>query len=150
MRLGRWQALPGAHLGGIFARMRFIITLSALAFLAACATTPASAPAPTRSDAPAATASSSRATQLFATAGRADAASQREVERVLGAPDIARREGAGAAWTYRLENCALLLLFSADTRNEMRLSEVHPSARRSGAAAPSLEQCATEASAWGS
>lgn len=130
--------------------MRFMIILSALAFLAACATTPASTTAPARTDAPAAAASSSRATQLFATAGRANAANQNEVERVLGAPDISRREGAGAAWTYRLENCALLLLFAADTRNEMRLTEVHPSARRSGAAAPSLEQCAAEASARGS
>lgn len=69
------------------------------------------------------------------------------LRRELGDPDIVRQEGAGAAWTYRLETCALLLLFSADARNEMRLAEVNPSARQASAAAPSLEQCAAEASA---
>lgn len=69
------------------------------------------------------------------------------MQRALGVPDIERREAAGAAWTYRLETCALLLLFSADARNEMRLAEVHAGARTPGGAAPSLEQCAAEASA---
>ena len=50
------------------------------------------------------------------------------------------------ALTYRLESCALLLLMTADARNEMRLAEAHASARRAGEAAPSLEQCAAEAS----
>ncbi|MBC7770667.1 MAG: hypothetical protein H7124_17935 [Phycisphaerales bacterium] len=125
--------------------MRFLI-ISAALLLGACATPSPSAPsAPARTEA--ASPSTSRAAQLFAAAGRADAPSQAEVERALGAPDIMRREGAGAAWTYRLENCALLLLFSADPRNEMRLAEVHSSARSPGGAAPSLEQCAAEAAA---
>lgn len=145
--MSRWQALPGAHLGGIFAHMRFMIMLSALVLLSACATAAPDAATPSRAEAPASNQSSSRTAQMFATAGRSDAASQRDIERALGAPDIARQEGAGAAWTYRLENCALLLLFAADTRNEMRLAEVHPSARRAGAAAPSLDQCAAEAAA---
>ncbi len=138
--------MPGAQLGGIFAHMRFITTLAALAALSACATAAPDAATPARPEAPVSGQTSSRTAQLFATAGRANAASQRDVERVLGAPDIARQEGAGAAWTYRLENCALLMLFAADTRNEMRLTEVHPSARNGGTA-PSLDQCATEASA---
>jgi hypothetical protein len=50
------------------------------------------------------------------------------------------------ALTYRLDNCALLLLFAADGRNEMRLAQAHPSARRVGEATPSLDQCAAEAS----
>ncbi len=66
---------------------------------------------------------------------------------MFGAPDITRREGAGAALTYRLESCALLLLFAADEHNQMRLTEVHPSARRSGEPAPSLETCAAEVAA---
>ena len=144
--MAAWQALPGRRLGGMFAHMRFITLFSALTLLAACATAAPSAPAPVRSDTPSPS-YSSLAAQLFASAGRADAPSQREVERALGAPDISRREGAGAAWTYRLESCALLLLFSADARNEMRLAEVNASARRVGDAAPSMEQCAAEASA---
>lgn len=84
---------------------------------------------------------------MLMAAGGNDAPTQGEVERVFGRPDIARQDGAGAALTYRLESCALLLLFAADGRNTMRLSEAHASARRPGAAVPSLEQCAAEASA---
>lgn len=79
--------------------------------------------------------------------GRADAPTQAEIERAFGPPDIARQDGAGAALTYRYEQCALLLLFEADARNAMRLAQSHPSARRAGEATPSLAQCATEADA---
>ena len=65
-------------------------------------------------------------------AGSADAPSQADIERVFGRADIVRQDGAGAALTYRLESCALLLLFSADGGNAMRLAEAHPSARRAG------------------
>jgi hypothetical protein len=84
---------------------------------------------------------------MLAAAGRNDAPTRAEIERVFGDPDVARQDGAGAALTYRYENCALLLLFAADSRNALRLSEAHPSARRAGTQAPSLEQCAAEASA---
>ena len=115
--------------------------------LVGCATAPAT-PTEARGETPA-PAYSSLAAQLFASAGRADAPSQAEMQRALGEPDIRRQEGAGAAWTYRLESCALLLLFSADARNEMRLAEVQSSARRAGEPAPSPEQCAAEAAARG-
>jgi hypothetical protein len=82
---------------------------------------------------------------MLRSAGGADAPTQAEVERAFGRADIVRQEGAGASLTYRLENCALLLLFAADGRNTMRLSEAHPSARHAGEAAPSLDQCAAEA-----
>lgn len=126
--------------------MRFLSSIFVLALLSACATAAPDA-LPSRQTEATSPAYSSLAAQLFASAGRADAPNQAEVERALGAADITRREGAGLALTYRLETCALLLLFSADARNEMRLAEVHPSARTVGSAAPSLEQCATEASA---
>ncbi|MBN8607115.1 MAG: hypothetical protein J0L81_09375 [Caulobacterales bacterium] len=128
--------------------MRFIASLTALAFLAACATAPASAPA--QPGAPSVAPSSSahaRLTQMLSAAGRQDAPTQAEITRAFGAPDIARQDGAGAALTYRFENCALLLLFAADARNAMRLTESHASARRNGAAAPSPDQCAAEAAA---
>jgi len=134
-------------LSGIFAHMRFILTISALALLAACATTAPETAAPTRTDAPVSAESSSRVVQILEAAGRANAPSRRDVERVLGEPDIARQEGAGAAWTYRLESCALMLLFAADSRNELRLAEAAPSARRAGAQAPNLQQCAAEVAA---
>lgn len=89
------------------------------------------------------------ARDFFTAAGRADAPSQAEVERGFGAPDISRRDGAGAALTYRLQTCALLLIFTADARNEMRLAEAHASARRPSDPAPSLDQCAAELAARG-
>lgn len=126
--------------------MRFIRSTAALVALAACATPPAP-PAPatveTLADAPPAP----RSLQLLTAAGRDNAPTRSEIEHALGQADLARQDGAGAALTYRLQNCALLLLFEADERNLLRLSEAHPSARRAGEAAPSLEQCAAEASA---
>jgi hypothetical protein len=80
----------------------------------------------------------------FTAAGRADAPSRAEIERAFGAPDIVRQDGAGATLTYRLDTCALLLVFSADARNQLRLAEAHPSARRAGEQAPNLETCAAE------
>lgn len=68
-----------------------------------------------------------------------------DIERAFGQADIVRRDGAGTAMTYRFETCALLLLFSADSRNTMRLAEAHPSARQANGATPSLDQCAAEA-----
>jgi hypothetical protein len=116
-------------------------------FLAACATAPpGSAPQPSGPAAPAAPATS-RLVQMLNSAGRADAPTQAEIVRVFGPADIERQDGAGAALTYRYNNCALLLLFAADARNAMRLAQSHPSARRSGEAAPSLDQCASEADA---
>ena len=84
---------------------------------------------------------------LLAAAGATDAPTQSEIERVFGPPDIARRDGAGAALTYRLESCALLLLFSADCGNAMRLAEAHPSARRAGEARAQPGTVRNEASA---
>ncbi|GAM97249.1 hypothetical protein U91I_00874 [alpha proteobacterium U9-1i] len=69
------------------------------------------------------------------------------MERLMGAPDLVRQEGAGAAVTYRYQDCALLLLFTADGRNTMRLAEAAPGPRRAGASAPTLDQCAAEADA---
>jgi hypothetical protein len=124
--------------------------LSAAALLAACATAAPpeqaaapSAPAPAAAPAP----PISRAARLLAAAGRPDAPTRSEIERVLGPADIVRQEGAGAALTYRLDNCALLLLFAADGRSVMRLAQASAGARHAGAAAPSLDQCAAEASA---
>jgi hypothetical protein len=125
--------------------MRLTFISAALLLLGACATT---APAASTSAAPAtaaAPAAPSRAAQVLASAGGSSAASRGDIVRALGEPDIERREGASVALTYRFETCALLLLLTADSRNEMRLAQAHPSARRAGEAAPSLEQCAAEA-----
>ena len=125
--------------------MRVTLSLTTTALLAACATAPAAAP-PDGATAPSAiVAAPSRGARLLAAAGGDNAPTQTEIERVFGRADLARQDGAGASLTYRLQTCALLLLFEADERNAMRLSESHASARRAGEAAPSLEQCASEA-----
>ena len=113
--------------------------------LAGCAATApvASAPAAATS----APLPQNRVAALLQQAGSAAAPTQSVVQRALGAADITRQDGVGVALTYRLDHCALLLLFSADTDNQMRLREAHASARRTGEAAPSLEQCAAEAGA---
>jgi hypothetical protein len=82
-------------------------------------------------------------------AGSVNAPTQAAVERALGRADVAREDGAGAALTYRLESCALMLLFAADAQNAKRLAETYPGPRRAGAAAPDLETCASEALARG-
>lgn len=69
------------------------------------------------------------------------------VVAAMGQPDLRRQDGAGAALTYRYDDCALLLLFAADGANAMRLAEAHPGPKRSGEAAPSLDQCAASAAA---
>ncbi len=138
--------MPGGESLGIVADMRSLLLCGAFVVLSGCASTaPSPAPSGAASEANAPS-YPSLAAQLLASAGRADAPSRAELDRAFGAPDIERREGAGVALTYRLESCALLLLLTSDTRNEMRLAEAHASARRAGEPAPSLEQCAAEAS----
>lgn len=83
---------------------------------------------------------------MLRAAGTPSAPTRGDIERVFGAADIVRGEGAGASLTYRLQSCALMLLFADDNRGAFRLREANVSARDNGAA-PSLEQCATEASA---
>ena len=128
--------------------MRFISLFTALALVSACATAaPVAVSAPSTTSAAPAAAPSSRAAQALALAGRPNAPTPADIERVLGRPDVSRQDGAGAALTYRLDTCALLLLFTADAHNTMRLNEAHPSARHPGQEAPSVDQCATEAAA---
>jgi hypothetical protein len=120
--------------------MRFAHALAALALLAACATA-----APTT---PGASGSSPRASSgiagLLASAGQNNAPSLPQVERAMGQADIRRQDGVGVALTYRMEHCALLLLFAPDVGNQMKLAVAHPSAREPNQAIPSLEQCAAE------
>lgn len=129
------------------ALMRVLISSAAI-LVSACATAP-SPPATADTTAPAAPTSlaDSRAARLLAAAGQADAPTRAVIERELGQPDIARQEGQGLSLTYRLPSCALLLLFVADARNDMRLEQAHVSARRTGDPLPSLERCVAEAGA---
>ena len=133
-------------MGGMFARMRFTLVITAISAVAACATAPAPN-MPETAVAPAAESAQSPGARMLAAAGGADAPTRVEIERIFGQPDLARQDGAGAALTYRLQSCALLLLFETDGDNRFRLAEAHASARRAGEEAPSLDQCAAEIAA---
>jgi hypothetical protein len=132
------------------ARMRYFAAIVSVAALSACASTQAVTPALTPVTAPAAAVApaaptTSRGAQLLALAGGANAPTRADIERLFGAADITRQDGAGVALTYRLNTCALLLIFTADAHNAMRLADAHPTARQTGQAAPTLDQCAAEA-----
>lgn len=129
--------------------MRYFAAIVSVAALSACASTQAVTPTPTPTPAaaPAAAAAptTSRGAQLLALAGGANAPTRADIERLFGAADITRQDGAGVALTYRLNTCALLLIFTADAHNAVRLADAHPTARQAGQAAPTLDQCAAEA-----
>src|SRR5689334_11074214 len=97
-------------------RMRTFAAILCAASLTACAGGPASAPAPAVTPmAPLAIApTSNRGALLLAQAGSANAPTRADIERTFGAADITRQDGAGLALTYRLNTCALLLVFTAD------------------------------------
>ncbi|MET0182886.1 MAG: hypothetical protein ABW199_08385 [Caulobacterales bacterium] len=117
--------------------MRNRLVLAAALLTVACATAPASSP-PGGSSGPAPSSSNER---LLRDTG-SDGSTIQAIERAFGQPHVRRRDGAGAALTYRLENCSLLLLFTNDSHNTLRLAEAYPSAVRAGEPAPSLAQCA--------
>jgi hypothetical protein len=135
-------------------RLNSSILAAVLVLTSACATAPPPASAPTPVSAPvepgidgAEIRARAQSERLAAFLRRsADAAPNLEsVERALGPADLTRREGAGATLTYRFEQCALLLVFAADTANTMRLASAHPGPRRTGDPAPSLEACSRAA-----
>jgi hypothetical protein len=69
------------------------------------------------------------------------AASEGQVRTRLGAPDVARNEGAGAFWTYRLKGCALFVFFRAEDGHGLRVSGTQAGPRRRGQSTPSVEAC---------
>lgn len=122
-----------------------ILVLAALSACAAPAPAPVAPSAPVVQPPPAAR--ESEASRLIGRAGGADAPTMEALVRVLGAADVSRQEGVGAMLTYRSDSCALVLMFTADARNEMRLREALSMPRREGEQAPALAQCVTAAEA---
>ena len=68
-----------------------------------------------------------------------------EAKAKLGPPDAAREEGAGAMWTYRLDDCALFVFFKAGDDHPLKVSGTASGARRRGEAAPPVQACLAEA-----
>jgi hypothetical protein len=72
-------------------------------------------------------------------------ASEADVRAALGEPDVARREDAGAMWTYRLPACALFVYFRTAGREGLRVVGAASGPRRRGDAAPGAESCLASA-----
>lgn len=67
-----------------------------------------------------------------------------EVKAWLGDPAVANEEGKGAFWTYRLEECALMVFFK-DEGQGLRVSGVATGPRRRADTAPDADACITNA-----
>ncbi len=65
---------------------------------------------------------------------------QAEVRTRLGEPAIANGEGAGALWTYRLPDCALLVFFE-DKGRGLKVAGAEAGPKRRGDPKPALEAC---------
>jgi hypothetical protein len=68
-----------------------------------------------------------------------------QVRARLGAPDVAREEGAGGLWTYRFHSCALLVFFRREGGQPLKVSGFSAGPRRRGQAAPSVDGCMAQA-----
>ncbi len=67
-----------------------------------------------------------------------------EVKAWLGDPAVANEEGKGAFWTYRLEDCALMVFFK-DEGQGLKVSGVATGPRRRAETAPDADACITNA-----
>ena len=76
--------------------------------------------------------------------GRLFHATPAAVRERLGDPDVARAEGKGAFWTYRLPHCALFLFFHDGPRG-LRLTGGSTGPRRRGEPQPGVSACLASA-----
>jgi hypothetical protein len=67
-----------------------------------------------------------------------------EVKAWLGEPAVANEEGKGAFWTYRLEDCALMVFFK-DEGSGLHVTGVGTGPRRRADTAPDAESCIANA-----
>jgi hypothetical protein len=68
-------------------------------------------------------------------------ASEDQVKAKLGVPDIARREGASAMWTYAWPDCALLVYFKSPDGRTLRVSGASAGPRKRGQPVLSVDAC---------
>jgi hypothetical protein len=111
---------------------------------------PAKPAKPTAPAAPAAPASGSADTADDAPAtpafGGLASITEADARARLGPPDIARTDGAGAMWTYRLPDCALFIFFRSTAGQPLRVSGASAGPRRRGQPPAPIETCVAEAS----
>jgi hypothetical protein len=66
------------------------------------------------------------------------------LKATLGSPELARNEGQGAMWTYRLRSCALHVFLSRDSSGALRVKGAASGPLKRGAATPSVDACVAE------
>ena len=130
-----------------------------LAALAALASPPGAAAARPRHKPPAAAPAPKAATPAAPEADAADPAaptpafgglaalSEAQARARLGPPDIARSEGSGAMWTYRLPDCALFVFFRSTGGQPLKVSGASAGPRRRGQTPLPVEACIAQARA---
>ena len=64
---------------------------------------------------------------------------------VLGAPALARDEGQGSLWTYRLKSCALMVFLARDASGALKVKGGAAGPLVRGAPAPTVDACVAEA-----
>jgi hypothetical protein len=111
-------------------------TLAPFIALSLAAGSAAAAPAPK----PAPPAKAAQDAGNFPLAGETPA----EVKAWLGEPAVANEEGKGAFWTYRLEDCALMVFFK-DEGAGLHVTGVGTGPRRRADVAPDAESCIANA-----
>jgi len=63
------------------------------------------------------------------------------VKASLGEPVLARAEGAGAMWTYRLPDCALFVYFQKQGTQPLKVTGAAAGPLARGAATPETDAC---------
>lgn len=64
---------------------------------------------------------------------------------VLGDPALARSEGQGSMWTYRLRSCALMVFLARDASGVLKVKGGSAGPLVRGAPTPGLDACVAEA-----
>lgn len=67
------------------------------------------------------------------------------LKAAIGQPSLARNEGQGALWTYRLRSCALHVFLARDAAGALRVKGASAGPLKRGAATPQVDACVAEA-----
>lgn len=106
---------------------------AALLLISACSTTPD--PAPDTVESPAAPSAP------FFVLDDILGATPDQVDALLGAPTLTRREGTGEYRRYALQDCTLIVILYPDETGAARASHVDAAAQSAGAEKPDLSAC---------
>lgn len=70
-----------------------------------------------------------------------DGASAADLDAILGAPALVRREGDGEFRRYALAECSLIIVLYPDGSGLLKTREIAAAALRAGAEKPELKNC---------